>query len=287
MPAILPPLVPEAQPPAVRTAADVLALMRREVRESENAPVRDALIALTLGVLFEFQYRSDLAEQEADLLRATTVYLRELGTERGFSQLATESDADFRERMLDQLGVVTKDAIVAAVNALLSPFTATECVLLECSLDGLFINDGTDGDGNPAIWHSFIGATPSYPDRFFEGDEEQNDGVFRPNSDPGGARIFDGTRRQFLLLVPDLTGFSDFVPFLWEDAADEESEAFPAASEAIGWFLSDGSDPDIEGSYIYLGLASESSLYDGIVRTVNLLAGQSISWWMHATLEAA
>ena len=282
MPVFLPPLIPDAQPPAVRTAADVVSLMRREVRESETAPVRDALVDFVLGVLLEFQYRSDLAERDSDAVRAAAVHLRELGAERGFAQAIGEPLGDFRNRILSRLNVTTKDAIVAAVNALLLPYTTTECILLESSLDGWFLNDGTDGDSNPALWHSFLGRTPSYPDRLYEGDEEQNGGVTRPNSDPQYARVFDGTPRQFLLLVPDLTGFSDDAAWLWEAPGDHLTQIMAG----VGWFIDDGTDPNI-GSFLFRGALSETVLYETIVRTVGLLVGQSISWMMHATLEAA
>lgn len=273
------PLIPDAQPPGVRTVGDVLAQMALEVREPTDAPVRDALIDLILGVLLEFQYRADLAEAENDVLRSTGENLRDDGAERGFSQGEGESEAEFRQRILTTTAVVTKDAIVAAVNALLAPFTSTECILLEASLDGWFINDGTDGNGNPARWHSFVGATPNYPDRYFQGDEAQNEGIYRPNSDPQTARVFNGTPRQFLLLVPDLTGFSDDAAWVW-DGSDTTQ-----IMQGVGWFVDDGTDADI-GGYVYLGALSETVLYDTLVRTVNLLAGQSISWLMHATLEA-
>src|SRR6186713_3126093 len=165
----LPPLIPDAQPPGVRTTGDVLAQMALEVREPATAPVRDAIVDLETATLMEFQYRSDRAEAENDVLRSHEENLRDDGAERGFSRGASEPESEFRARILSTTAVVTKDAIVAAVNALLLPLTPTECILLEAPLDGWFIHDGTDGDAGPPLWHSFIGRTPSYPDRLYEG----------------------------------------------------------------------------------------------------------------------
>lgn len=291
MPVSIPPLIPEAQPPAVRTEQDVLQFMAKEIREQEDAPIRDALIDLLLGALLAYQHRSDVAEAENDLLRSTGEHLRDDAAERGFSQGDGESEADFRDRVLTTtVDATTKKAIVAAVNKVLAPFTSTECILLESALDGWFIHDGTNGKGGDPAWHSFLEATPSYPDRFFNGDEPQNDGYARPNSDPQTARIFGGTPRQFLLLVPDLSGYSDDGAWVW-DIPSVPSKVTPQflteqVLNGIGWFIDDGSDPNIGGS-IHTGTASETVLYDLIVRTVGLLVGQSISWEMHATLTAA
>lgn len=253
--------------------------MAKEVREAEDDSVRDAFVALMLGVLIEYQYRSDLAEAENDVLRSTGEHLRDDGVERGFAQAQAETEAQFRARVLSSIDVVTKKAICAAVDALLAPFTTTTSILLEPALDGWFIHDGT------MPWHAFVGATPNYPDRLYEGDEAQNGGFFRPNSNPLSARPFTLTPRQFVLYVPDLAGFADDASWVWGELTAQEA-ANHVILQGQGWFVDDGSDPNV-GGFVYLGTVSETDLYDLIVRNVNLLAGQSISWEMHATLEAA
>lgn len=268
----IPPLVPDAQPLAVRTASDVLAVMDKAVRDEETAPVRDALVDGLLGLLYELQYRGDLAEAEADVLRASAENLRALGSDRGYAKVVSEEDADFRDRMLEKAEVTTKDAIVAATNGILAPHTTTECEFVDAALDRWFINDGAEALTG---WHSFIGRTPSYPTRLFKGDENQNDGVFRPNSDPGGARLFaDSLGRQFLLLVPDLLGSGDYAAFVGVTDAQYLT--------GVGWFVGDDSG---NAGPIYAGLIGVD-IYRAIVRTVQVLAGQSIRWILLATLEA-
>lgn len=215
--------------------------MAAEIRRADVAPVREALVDTVHGILQTAQFRIDQAAAQSDVLRAVADYLRALATERGFSKQKSEGDEVLRDRLLEALKVTTPEAIIAVVNAILAPFTSTECILLDSVLDRWYINNGTDGKGGDSRWHSHIGNTPSYPKRFYENDSIANGGYFRPNSDPGGIRIFDNSiGRQFVLLLPNLVGQEDSISFV----QPEDKETYEVFAGDLGaWSVNQAEAP--------------------------------------------
>lgn len=274
MPVEQPPLVPGAGPRPFWTRDDVVARLDALLQDGDVAPIRDALIDALTSLIFELQFRSEYAIAQADLLRATAGYLTSLGgDDRGISRVQDEQDLQYRARILTVPASVTEEAIVLGVNILLAPFTSTECQLIDGALDRLFIG----ATNSPAAqWRSFIGAPPEYPDRLFANQEASNGGISRPNSDPGGARIFgDQNGRRFVLYLPDLTGLAQ--PSSVWDATSRPNDA--------GFYVGDTSNPDVLG-LVGSQNADAATVYRAIEGFVNSVVGQSIRWGFFAELEA-
>lgn len=270
------PLIGGAGPRPITSSADILAALPDGLLEPEMDPVRDALVEALYGLLDEWQYRSDYAAAQADITRALNQYLDAQAADRSASRAKGEEDEPLRSRALGQQAVVTETAIVAAVNAILSLYTTTECQLLDGALDGWFIHDGTDGNGGPAKWHSFLGGGPHYPDRLFTDDAINNDGAFRPNSRVETARCFqDAVGRQLLLRVPDL-GFN-----LRDAALVFDDTVVPE----FGFFVGDGTTVPA-GAFLDASSEGPLALYRAIANLMDTVVGQSIRWDMTSDIAA-
>jgi hypothetical protein len=272
------PLIPGAGPVPVFTSADVRAQLPDILLRPETDPIREAIVAALTALMQEWQYRSDYAVAQSDAARAVGVYLEAAGGDRGAGLAIGEDPEAFRARMFSQRAGVNEKAIVAGVNAILALYTTEQCQFVDAALDCWFINDGTDSNGNPAIWHSYVGAGPSYPDRYFSDDLANNGGTARQaNCDVGGARVFDDTLgRLFLLRVPDL-GFQQLdASFVYDGSAAGD---FFEAHEAGGFFVGDGTDVPA-GGYLDANDTDPEAAYRAIGNFVNLAAGQSVRWIM-------
>lgn len=193
-----------APDPAVQSADDVLAQYPRDYKTAAHQ-VLGAINAAHVGVHANYTAASDYAAQQSDILRASGPYLDGLLGDHGCFRAPGEFDEAYRARGLSWPGVVTPDAIMAAVNAILAPYTAVLAQYCESILDRWFVEDGS------ATWGSFVGDSatvtvgPQYLDRLYPVDVALNDGVFRPQSDPGEAMIFtDDAGRCFFLRIPEL-----------------------------------------------------------------------------------
>ncbi len=289
---LAPPVSPAAGDLPTRSTRDVLAVLPAFVRASDSAAVRDALAAALLVILRRHQEISGYASAQSDLLRATGLYLEGLCEDHGVFRQAGEQQEALRARVLTTPDLVTPEAILAAANAILAPWTRGAAQYLESALDRLFISDGT------ASWHSFVGACPSYPDRLYADDAVANDGYARPQSNPGAAWVFaDSVGRYFILRVPaiapvdvalayDGTRLAVVDPSVPELGGAEPAAYpplgigdLPPASGGRGLFVGDGSSPE-NATFVFPPLADPLSVYQALATTIDRIKGHSIRWAM-------
>lgn len=256
----------------VRSRLDVLALLPPDVRNSASAPVRDALIIALTAILQEYQRRSSRGAALGDVLRSTGTALEGLARDHEVYKQPGESDESLRARILGLTDLVTPNAIVTAVNAILEPHTDLRAKYFESELDQWFVTDGA------ALFDSFIfntaaAASPYYPDRLYPDDEPEN-GVAIANRQPLGAWVFsDALGRHFLLRIPPLEAVDDIGSYV-----------FDSTVETDGMFISDGSDTagaESSGaviSFLFTDQVLSDELYAAIVSVVELLKGQGIRW---------
>ena len=127
---------------AVRTIDDMLAQLLRFLPD-QYAAASDALSGLAAQMV--------QAEQAGeDLVLSTTVgaaagkWLTLMAGGYGVYRQAGESDASLRIRLRRVEDRVTRPAILAVVNALLSAYTATQAVMYEHFASGFFVGDFSD-----------------------------------------------------------------------------------------------------------------------------------------------
>jgi hypothetical protein len=241
----------------------------------ELDPIRDLLVDALAGLLQLYEARSDHAVAQSDITRSVEQYLTALARDRDAGRAQGEADGALRARTLDR-SCVTETAIAAAVNAILALVTDEPCALVDSALDRWFIHDGTDGNGGPPKWHSFVGGPPNYPDRYFADDSANTGGVTRPFSAVGGARLFAGTLGRLLLLrVPDL-GYQ-----LLDAALVFDGTVVPE----FGFFVGDGAAPP-GGGFIDVSSAEPVAIYGAIANLMETALGQSVRWEMISDLVA-
>lgn len=257
----------------VRSSDDVLALLPTEVRRSTSAPVRDALAAALTVILQEYQRRSSQGAALGDILRSTGHVLDGLAADHEVFRQPGEEDEALRVRVLGLQDVVTPNAIVAAVNAILEPYTDATARYFESEVDQWFVHDGT------ATWDSFVydadsGASPTYLDRLYPDDEATNGGDAVDAREALGSWMFsDQLGRYFILRLPQLEAVDDLGTY-----------AFDATVADDGMFVADGSDTagaESDGSvtsFIYTDQVLSDELYAAIVSMVELLKGQGVRW---------
>lgn len=256
----------------VRSADDVLALLPPDVRNSASAPVRDALAAALTEILQSYQNRSSQSAALLDILRASGTRLEGLARDHEVYKQPGESDEALRARVLGLADMVTPEAIVGAVNAILAPYTTKRCRYFESELDCWFVDDGT------ATWSSFVftddaPASPHYADRLYPDDEAEN-GVALESREVLGAWVFsDVLGRMFVLRIPPL-----------EAVDDDGTYVFSDNTVADGMFVADGSDTagaESDGtvtSFLFTDQVQSDELYAAIVSFVEMLKGQGIRW---------
>lgn len=217
--------------------------------------MRDGFAAAFAEGFLEYQRIAERAAAQCDPLRSTGEYLRGFAEERGIIPAEGESEESIRVRLFSVPSIVTPDAIRGAVNRVLAPYTDKECTYSELELDGAFVHDGT------AVWDSFVGTDPDYPDRYYDD---------LPYRLPGGWIPSSGLPRSFMLRVPPLESNDDTVSYV--------------LAESDGIFVGDGTDAsgsESDGSVAFSAfqepkLASE--LYAAIVGVVETIKGQGITW---------
>jgi hypothetical protein len=247
----------------VSSTDDVLAAFPKSMR-GDGAPIRDDLISAMTEMFLTYQEKAEYTARQSSPLTATGIYLAGFGDDAGVHQLPGEDQEDFRTRLLATPGLVTPAAIMAAVTAIVAPYSDVLPQYLESQLDGNFITDGT------ATYDStFVGASPNYPDRLYP-EQSVDDSPYRPQSEPGGFWVFaDNIGRYFVLRIPDLTGADTL--FAWMSDADDDAS-----------YISDGTDlsgAESDGSvitFMYASTLTESELYDSIVATVEAIKGHGI-----------
>lgn len=300
MPLPLPPPPDPAEGVApVQSVDDVLAVYPASLKTSDPAPVRDALLGALAAILMRHQERAEYAVAQADRGRATGSYLDAAMGDQGVHRVRGELDEPYRARGLSVPDQVTRDAIVAAVEGVLADLAPGRARYYESILDRFFVSDGT------ADWHSFIGESPQYPDRLYPDDADSNGGESLPQSDPGGARVFDDTvGRHFVIRVPDLGGLDQSLTLVYAgvvlDAGDaavpelggatppfagtlEPGEISPSEG-GTGFFVADGtndSGSEADGtlaSFVFQNTTDALTTYQAIVGAVERIRGQSIRW---------
>jgi len=255
-------------------SADVLAVLPAFVRQSDAAPVRDALAAALACILNRYRQLSAYASSQCDITRATGIYLESLCSEHGVFKQSGESDDSLRVRALTAPNLVTPSAILAATNAILALYTTVTAQYAESVLDRWFVQDGT------APWHSFIGAQPQYFARLYPADAAANGGFVRPSSEIGGAWAFgDAVGRFFVLRVPVLTGLGDAHAFV---AADLTAPADARSFVANGSNASGSEASGALGMFVYQSPSTALAVYQAIVNAVSRIKGHSVRWLLLA-----
>ena len=262
----------------------VAALEPHLVRDSDNAPVRDAIRAGLVAMFTYYQDSTSVAAMQSNVLYATGIYLDGLGRDEGVFRQDDEpytsaGDAAYRARIVLQGGTVTPDAICSAVNSLLAPYSSIKCRYLESILDRGFCRDATV---NPNVAYVRDGATvgnvdPTYVDRLFPDDAAANAGASIANRGPGGFFCFsDLIGRFFVLRIPALSLLDTSGAF-----ADNGTANYSGAAGGInyGLFCTDGSvTPQSWWDFVRDAPATSTAVYQSIVNTVNRLIGHSIRW---------
>jgi hypothetical protein len=256
------------------TSDDVLAVLPGFVRQSDAAPVRDALAAALVAIIGRYRQLSAYSSSQCDITRATGIYLESLCREHGVYKQAAETDDQLRARALTAPNLVTPEAILAATNTILAAYTSVQAQYAESALDRWFVQDGS------AAWHSFIGAQPQYFSRLYPADAIANGGFLRANSEIGGAWAFaDQTGRFFVLRVPVLTGLAQAHNFV---AADN------AVPTDVRCFVADGSNASGSeasgalGMFVYQSPSTALAVYQAIANAVNRIRGHSVRWLLIA-----
>jgi hypothetical protein len=279
MPVDQPPLIPGAGPRPFRSRDDVIAHLDEILLGSGDlAPIRDALLDALIALLYQLQFRGEFAIAQCDLLRATEQYLTSIGgDDRGVPRAPNEGQEAYRARLLATPQTVTEAAIVLGVNLILAPFTSTQCQLFDGILDRWFVRS----DPAEVSWRSFVGNSPEYPDRLYSGQEALNGGLARPNSDPGGARVFKTTLgRMFILRLPDLSSLSE------PPGVNADADAVPLSPKEFGFFVGQTFTAD-HAAFVNKSATAPLAVYQAIESFVNSVVGQSIRWGFSAELEAA
>ncbi len=200
--------------------SDVEAILPAFLKTTDPSPVKDAIIAALTIMMQTYQEDSEEAVALNDILRSVDYPLYGLGEDRGTPKQQDQSDKEYRNVILRIQNDVTPAAIMAAVNVILAPHTNVLAQYLESIQDRWYISDGS----HP--WHSYVwdntsSMAPTYPNRLYEDDASKNLGYFRPQSNPGGARVFsDMTGRFFWIRIPDLSNIDTFGAFSNSDVIE-------------------------------------------------------------------
>jgi|ERR1041385_1173079 hypothetical protein len=190
----------------VSDESDVLSILPAFIKQTDPAPVRDAIIAALTAMMLKYQELSSESAAYSDVLRSLETALAGLGEDRGVYQTDDESNESLRARILGIPNIVTPNAIMAAVNTILSPYTTIKAKYAESIQDRWYVGDGTTG------WHSYIWGSaqnrpPGYTDRLYIDLESVHNGLYIDNLLPGGAQVYSDTYgRLFFIRIPDISG---------------------------------------------------------------------------------
>lgn len=253
-------------PSPIETEADVLALMPHFVKKSDSAPVRDAIAAGLRAIAGEFQKRAGYAGACTDILRANGVYLEEKLGSIGCYRQPGESDTDYRLRGLTAPETVSPEAILAVVEAITSIYSSAKPQLFESVSDRWYIS------ASGTTWRSYVGASPSYPDRLYPEDSASNGGYVRLQSMPGGACVFtNGSGRYFLVRIPDIEIADETITSMFT------ADVTPPLDAGYGFFVFDGTAPDVN-AYLRRTAIDSISVFASIINAVSRIKGHGIRW---------
>jgi hypothetical protein len=261
------PFLPSGGDLAVSSTDDVLAAFPARVRNAETAPVRDAITEAMLAMYLAHQERVDYAAAQSDATRAVGAALDGLGYDRGIFRQDGEGNEAYRDRIFATPAVVTRSAIVDAVNQILAAYTAVEAQLFESVLDREFVRNDSDASswGGAFITDGRTNIDPEYQDRMYDQ---------RPNSHPGGAWAFsEHYGRYFVLRIPSLSDAGSAVGFMFDGTQEP--------SQGLGFFTDDGTDGDGSAAgFLYSGSSDATSIYQAIINVVERLRGHGVRWML-------
>lgn len=256
----------------VSDASDVLAELPYEYQQPGDAPIRDAICEAFAEGFAEYQRLAETSAMQCDPLRATGSSLTSVGEEDGIPRADGEPDETYRDRLLASPEIVTPQAIYDTIVDILEHYTTALPCVFEPALDGWFASAGNLDSG-------FIGADPSYLERYYPDDEPVNGLVF-DGSSPGGTWVGDGSPRMFVVRIPALEGSDDDIAFVF-------SGAYPVtSSEKNVFFVGDGTDPsgsesdESVSTSVYASRLSAQQVYDAIVAAVEAIKGQGVKWML-------
>lgn len=256
----------------VNDASDVLAILPSFLRPDDPAEVRDAILAGLTALCLGIQDWADYAAAQADVLRATGKYEDGIGAERQLYRNGAGDEA-YRAVQLTPPAVVTPEAILAAVNALLAPFSDVTAKYCESRSDAMCLRDETIAvSPTPTGPYAYVydenetPRSPDYFDRFYESEATENAGFFAPGREPGGPRLFaDTVGRLFLLQTPDLSSVDGQDTPVYQQA---QTNDFYVGAGALHSFT----------SYVLAEATTAATLYAQIINVVNRIKGQSVRW---------
>jgi hypothetical protein len=288
------PFVPSIEPRApahgalpIYAPADVWELVPATYKESQKKPVLDAFVEALTEIALGWEDAGTEACAESDVASASGAFLDGLADDRDIFRQPDETDGPLRARTLVAAEPVDRLSTVAAVNAILLPFTEGKAHIFDSVLDRWFITDGT------ARFHSLIGCTPFYPDRLYPCDAVANGGAVRLQSEPGGTyagqNFRDMVGRGFVLRVPDISSIDKVHAYVFDasthpaddgtvegaDAADTPYD--PRHRMFVGTELSWDSG-NAGRSFLSRGNRTALSVYQTIADKVNALCGHGVRW---------
>jgi len=266
------PFIPSSGSLSVQDGYDVRAILPDYAQDNpEDAPVREAICDLITEHQKTYQYRSSYAAAQADVTRATEIYLDGLGEDRGVRRKPGESNLDYRNRIFNIENTVTPKAIIDLVNAILALYTNISAQIFESILDRMFITKASE----PSNYHCFLTSraaglpiTPDYPDRFY---------AEKGYASPGGAWLFNenGNGRYFVIRIPELPNIQLSQPFFFNESTSNGN---------VMSFIGDGSNDNnsestgLFGAFMVNTTITPTDIYNAIIQAVNLIKGQGIRW---------
>jgi hypothetical protein len=246
-------MVPGAPRLAYAEREDVLALVPPELRSEEHQPVLEALVDILVTMSLEYQRDSDRCIAGCDPDRAEDSALDAVAADRGAERASGEGNEAFRTRTLGITPNASMEALYAAANAILAPWTNKTCQIIESKLDSFCVRSDTTA----LDWHAFIGAQALYPDRLYD------DGTVYTVTGRGGtgAHVYaDTALRMFTILLPSLSML-------------EPADVWPQSTTGYGLFV--GYD-----AFIHPPGANMTMVYRAIENAVMQIAGHSVSFTM-------
>lgn len=258
---------------------DVLNAFPKFFRRADTAAIRDGLVAGIAAMCLAYQSRASFAAAQSDVLRAEGAALVAFGAPIGIFKQKGEDDEDYRLRIIGIPELVTPAAILAAAGAILAPYTSVLPQYCESIHDRWFVNKASV---NGSTWHSYMwrsttSRAPSYLDRLYPQDASRNGGFFRPQSSPGGARVFrDHLGREFVLRVPDISRIDKTGAFLLARTTHTANPLVSPRTKA-GWFVGRGASFN-NTTFFRRDATTAEAVYQAIVNTVTKIKGHGIRW---------
>lgn len=242
-----------APTPTAQSADDVLAPMPEKYRQ-EDQPVTRALASALAAYTAAHDEATEYAAAQSDLLRATGKYLDGKAQDHGFVRAQSESDDNFRERILTWKPIGTREAIASAIDAAVAQYSAGTAVLLDPILDGWYVEDGSAA-WSSHVWTEAGGGVQNYPDQLYA--SRTNTGIL--DAIPLGV----DAGRCFGALIPVVA--NDVGDLLWVDDDD-------------GCFV--GSMFKIPMSFTSSRMASVDEVFDLLLNTVESARAQGVRWFL-------